>query len=477
MAESSSVPVTDIKNEFVTCKICMAFYNNGNKSPKQLPCHHSFCCQCLVTIWDNSQEGVTCPNCRKVWPVRESIEATFCQNTIILHLMEYIELTKKAAETLCHDCPNSSKATVHCLDCQQNMCQLCSVYHSKFPSTKGHKSVDLSELHNLPTDEYFQKKQFCKIHDNMKVDLYCNSCTVAVCASCSQVDHSNHDISNLKDVYKKTKDTILSHLKTLQKSDCCKRYSSDLKGIIRELERKQKNLLRNINKTSAKIISKVRGISERLKKDVKSSIAKQKYHMIEQLEVIEKAERVKQEHLLHCQQAAQFARQEELVIMAVDLDNKTKSLIGTPDLPELEIHNINVDKTVFDNLSKVIENTAILVDKTKLIQCMDVRDASIGEKSTVVNVTLLPKTKNSDKNALLMEANIQPPDGNTDGIKQRLDTLCVLAGSLQFTPDTRGPHKTSITVNGHDQYNGRFVFHSRDKGKEKVLVLLLLLFY
>ena len=385
--------------------------------------------------------------------------------------MEYIELTNKAAETLCHDCPNSSTATVHCFDCQQNMCQLCSVYHNKFPSSKGHKSVDLSELHNLPTDEYFQQKEFCRIHDNMKVDLYCNDCTVAVCSSCSQVDHKIHDISNLKDVYNETKETLLSQVMDLQTSDDSKRYSEKLTEEIRTLNTTEHNLLRDIDEVSSVIISKIQDIAARLKGGVMSNAAKQKDQMNEQLEVIKKAERVKQEHLLHCQQAAQFARQEELVTMAVDLNRKTKSLIGTPDLPVLKTH-INVDRTIFDDLNKVIENNAILVDTTEIIHCIDVKDVTIGTKSSVLKVTSLPNTKNKDKNVLLMEANIQSPDGNTDGIKQRLDTMCVLAGSLQFTPDTRGPHKTSITVNGHDQYNERFVFHSRDKGKEKVLVLL-----
>ena len=226
-----------------------------------------------------------------------------------------------------------------------------------------------------------------------------------------------------------------------------------------------------IDEASSQIIIKIQDISVQLKEDVKSRVAKEKDQMNEQLELIEKAERVKQEHLLDCQQVAQFARQEELVIMAVDLDRKTKSLVGTPDLPVLKIHNIDVDTAVFDDLSKVIENTAIVIDKSELIQCIDVKDAIIGEKSTVLNMPLLPKTKNRDKNALLMEANIQSPDGNNDCIKQRLDTMCVLVGSLQYTPDTRGPHKTSITVKGHNQYNGRFVFHSRDKGKQKLLVL------
>ena len=252
--------------------------------------------------------------------------------------------------------------------------------------------------------------------------------------------HRCHDISNLTDVYNKTKDTLLSHEIVLEISDDSKRYSENVKEENQTLNTKEDNLLMEIDEASSEIMTNVQDISVQLKEDVKSMVAKEKDQMNEQLEVIEKAERVKREHLLHCQQVAQFTRQEELVIMAVDLDKKTKSLRGTPDLPVLKIHNINVDTAVFDDLSKVIENTAIVIDKSELIQCIDVKDAIIGEKSTVLNMPLLPKTKNRDKNTLLMEANIQSPDGNNDCIKQRLDTMYVLVGSLQFTPDTRGPH-------------------------------------
>ena len=218
-----------------------------------------------------------------------------------------------------------------------------------------------------------------------------------------------------------------------------------------------------IDEASSQIMTKVQEILVQLKEDVKSRVAKEKDQMNEQLEVIEKAECVNREHLLHCQ------TKEELVIMAVDLDKKTKSLIGTPEIQVLKTNDTDVDTAVFDDLSKVIDDSAIVVEMSELIQCIHVSMSRM--QPLEKNMTLLPKAKNRDKNTLLMEANIQSPDGNNDCIKQRMETLCVLVGSLQYTPDTRGPHKTSITVNGHDQYNGRFVFHSRDKGKEKLLVL------
>ena len=223
----------------------------------------------------------------------------------------------------------------------------------------------------------------------MKVDLYCNNCLVAICSLCSHMDHRCHDISNLTDVYNKTRDTLLSHIIDLETSDDSKRYSENLKEENQTLNTKD-NLLMEIDEASSQIMTKVQEILVQLKEDVKSRVAKEKDQMNEQLEVIEKAERVKREHL-HCQQAAQFARQEELVIMAVVLDKKTKSLIGTPDLPVMKTNNTDMDTAVFDDLSKVIGNTAIVIDKSELIQCIDVKDATIGEKSTILNMTLQSK--------------------------------------------------------------------------------------
>ncbi|XP_041372538.1 probable E3 ubiquitin-protein ligase TRIML1 [Gigantopelta aegis] len=64
MAESSVVPLLEIRDEFITCEICLEYFDDQDISPRILPCFHSFCCRCLESIWEKSPAGVRCPNCR-----------------------------------------------------------------------------------------------------------------------------------------------------------------------------------------------------------------------------------------------------------------------------------------------------------------------------------------------------------------------------------------------------------------------------
>ncbi|XP_041361086.1 E3 ubiquitin-protein ligase TRIM56-like [Gigantopelta aegis] len=207
MAESSHVPILEIKDEFVTCEICLDYFNDGEKCPRILPCHHSFCCQCLVSLWKKPQ-GVTCPNCRHVWPVRNSIEATFQQNKVLSNLVEYIALKNKRGEIKCHDCPNESTATSRCIDCQEYMCNVCASCHNKFTISKHHKTVLIKELVNMAQDEYFLQKEMCTNHENSKLEIFCKACSTAVCPTCVLVSHRDHEICNLKDVYNEKKELI-----------------------------------------------------------------------------------------------------------------------------------------------------------------------------------------------------------------------------------------------------------------------------
>ena len=50
MAERSSVQVTEIKNEFVTCDICMEYYNKGNKSLRR----YHVAIHVAVSVWLHS---------------------------------------------------------------------------------------------------------------------------------------------------------------------------------------------------------------------------------------------------------------------------------------------------------------------------------------------------------------------------------------------------------------------------------------
>ncbi|XP_041361082.1 E3 ubiquitin-protein ligase TRIM56-like isoform X2 [Gigantopelta aegis] len=463
MAESPYVPILEIRDEFVTCEICMEYFNDGEKCPRILPCHHSFCCQCLISLWENSPQGVTCPNCQHVWPVRNSIEATFQQNKVLSNLVEYIALKNRTGDTICHECPNDSKASFRCFDCQQYMCEGCTACHRKFTTTKTHKTVLITELINMSQDEYFQENEMCQNHENVKLEIFCKGCSTPVCPNCALVSHRDHDICNLKDIYNEKKTLIRAGLKCLQVSEeTLKTVSESLAVGNQTVAVRERNMLIDIDEKSNKTIAKVMEITRRLKEDVISKAAKQKALRTEQIELIAQSQGVKAEHILHCQQALQFSCQVELINMSHVLENETKNLMKTPKLPKLKMGTINMDLTVFEQIDKTIQKTAILDDKPELSPCIEVMDATIEENSTVVTIVLLPKENMLKDNKIVVVSAIQCEDVHQN-LEQRVKTFADIAESLQYRHDITAPDKTSMSINGRQLSGDRFVLHKREQ--------------
>ncbi|XP_041360723.1 E3 ubiquitin-protein ligase TRIM56-like [Gigantopelta aegis] len=482
MAESSFVPILEIRDEFVTCEICLEYFNDGEKCPRILPCHHSFCCQCLISLWENSQQGVTCPNCRQVWPVRNSIEATFQQNKVLSNLVEYIMLKNKSGEISCHECTTNSKATVRCLDCLQYMCEGCTACHRKF--TKGHTTVLITELGSMPQDEYFQQKEMCTNHENSKLEIFCKACATAVCPTCVLVSHRDHEICNLKDVYNEKKELIRAGLKDLQTSEeKLRTYSEKLAVDNQTLAATEQHLLSDIYESSNKIIVKVKEIATRLNEDVISKAAKQKSQRTEQMELITQSKGLKSEHIMHCQQALQFARQVEFIEMAQVLENETKNLLKTPELPELEMKTINANLTIFEQIGNLIEKPEIvfeqtteniegpivLCDTSQFRPCIEFSKAKTEHESSVITITFVPK-KNSygdDKTELPSPVEINQ---NMEG---SVKTAAAVGGGLECQADTTGHTKTSISINGCHIFHDRFDFRIKEHDEDLVRKLLI----
>ncbi|XP_043101225.1 E3 ubiquitin-protein ligase-like [Puntigrus tetrazona] len=57
------------------CGICYRTYNLGRRCPRQLGCKHTFCENCLVTLWrsaESPEPRIVCPLCRHSTPMSEA---------------------------------------------------------------------------------------------------------------------------------------------------------------------------------------------------------------------------------------------------------------------------------------------------------------------------------------------------------------------------------------------------------------------
>ncbi|XP_046542344.1 E3 ubiquitin-protein ligase TRIM17-like [Haliotis rubra] len=102
--------VTDFKDTFLECSVCVEHFNQTNRRPRHLnSCLHAFCTICLQTLL--TKEGgnkITCPLCRQVQTVRGTAD-TLPIDPVRDKLTEYLQM-KIEKKTFCTDCPDGNEA-------------------------------------------------------------------------------------------------------------------------------------------------------------------------------------------------------------------------------------------------------------------------------------------------------------------------------------------------------------------------------
>ena len=465
MAEYNVVSLCEIRDEFATCEICEEEFDMSSRSPRILPCSHSFCCECLERIWGGSTSGVQCPKCRRIWQVDGDIKSTFHQNNVLMNLVEYLAVKNKPGNILCWQCPRSLKATVHCLDCQRYLCVSCCKFHGRF--LEYHKTVPLSQFVESP-QVFFQQRDVCKDHDRMKMDLFCKSCQTAACISCAYVSHKDHEVCNLKDVYEERKKVVHSALDGLLKSTARSSvYRDTLVEQKNALQAMQRNLLQYIDDVKMEIIEKVQEKSKQLKDDVTANVTKQQADRDEQVKIVEQSENGKAEHALRCRQALAFTRAWEFIAMSEDLETQTKTLTEIPDLLDMQIQNVNLDMESFEKINLILQKTAGMFDECDTTPCIEVTDAKLEEDSIIIKVMLLRKVNASGHHlkSVLLQAVVEDKHGNEHKVEQSKASISHDGGSLVYRSGCLGLHKARISINGRQLTRELIDFHSKQHGR------------
>ncbi|PVD36324.1 hypothetical protein C0Q70_03303 [Pomacea canaliculata] len=136
------------------CALCLEKF----KSPRILPCFHTFCLQCLTGVVDNQQgtDSFPCPTCRTKIDIPPGGVSKFQVNFYIEAEVDAESLMSQplACATGC-----TMAATHKCFECDQLMCDYCKRVHGTIPTCKsiicrdckltsheGHPSCDLSSM-------------------------------------------------------------------------------------------------------------------------------------------------------------------------------------------------------------------------------------------------------------------------------------------------------------------------------------------
>ena len=156
MAVESSSGLLKLEKE-LTCPVCLEEYTN----PKILPCHHSFCQECLEGLPQKREAMgdtyyLSCPTCRQRTEVPREGVGAFPVACILNNLKEITQSLKNKVsdpqQVTCND--HDKPLDMFCVTCETVICHYCAIR-----THEGHK-------HALVSDCY--PKHYQMLHDSLK---------------------------------------------------------------------------------------------------------------------------------------------------------------------------------------------------------------------------------------------------------------------------------------------------------------------
>nr|XP_022305489.1 E3 ubiquitin-protein ligase TRIM33-like [Crassostrea virginica] len=273
----------EIKN---VCPICFESF----KTPRYLPCFHTFCHNCLssyILSTCKSKEnpvGFPCPLCRQFVPAPSSIGEPE-KWTELIPINTIVKTICEKKDQFCDACRRTEEeevATDWCKSCVESLCRTCVKFHKKNAASQNHELIPVSDKGTVPVtienrvlciDHNAPAKYLCFDHE----ELCCAECVCTKHRKCNQVDEIEKTAENLiqSGTLKKLAQEILKHNDVLiqTKTDgetTMKHIDETADKISQESTDLRDKLVRHINGLVEThlddLAKKVKGIKEKLAK-------------------------------------------------------------------------------------------------------------------------------------------------------------------------------------------------------------------
>ncbi|KAH3843839.1 tripartite motif-containing protein 59-like isoform X2 [Dreissena polymorpha] len=201
------------EDTFLKCLICRENYDDDEKVPKMLPCHHTFCLDCLNQMFRVEGEfRQTLTSAFRAMPVAVKISCPTCREGIIASALEIKKL------------PND---------------------HTVLELVAFIKQIGKAKV------------AYCSKHQLQPLNFFCEPCMQPVCCDCTVLDHkesTGHEVINVDEAMKKYSpaiDKTLGEIDSEKKSLEEKRHA--LEKAFDNVEQIQRELAVQIRQTFDRI--------------------------------------------------------------------------------------------------------------------------------------------------------------------------------------------------------------------------------
>ena len=271
MAAGIYEEVTDV----VSCEICYELLEG--RKPRQLPCLHAFCEECLQQLLDRARtanpqtSSISCPICKRSTNIPGGCVAKlpFCFYVSKVHSIRKTVEDRYKICKLCQSAGNKAKVSSYCFNCVTGHCSNCRANHDEIFENHVQISVTPSTVNCI----------MCADHD-AHFTYFCMTCSKAVCTHCYVGNHSKHKIYDLaydeKKVEENVKEFLLSGMRSVDKSlanleqlEC--KLSRDIKAAMKDMKRHQEHLLKQVNDQYESLVVELNQKEAQMKNDLAKS--------------------------------------------------------------------------------------------------------------------------------------------------------------------------------------------------------------
>ncbi|XP_015777298.1 PREDICTED: E3 ubiquitin-protein ligase TRIM71-like [Acropora digitifera] len=442
------------------CPLCL----DTVKTPKTLPCLHSFCLECLDKLANFArrqlQTSIKCPVCQASFPIPST--NTFANLPSSFHLNRLVDVLALHDSTVqvqkCNSCDENNPATSYCFVCQSFMCESCFQAHQRLKATRDHRNVLIDKLQAEDVQELIERPVICsqQYHEDQALEFYCEDCKVLICLKCSIVSHNRHLVTDTRKAALEQKMQMTEALAKLKAEILL--YENEIK---KQTELKDKNVtdVMNAEKMMTDSVEEwIRNLREHEKK------MKQEFRVIYEAEQKQHETRLENLELITTQLKSCVERGQGVLERNVSAEilqtnhtilQRCEELMNArkPDRYKSPYLNYFVKKK-FDTFDQ------ILVTKTDSLMCLaEFDDSEIGRESNVVVVTRDSGGLQCYQQDDQIKVDILTAEG--DHLKTELKDSKDGKYTVTYTPQCVGHHSVKIEVNGQPLTGSPFLVQIR----------------
>ena len=446
-AKDVKMAAKDIKmaTEHLSCPVCCQLF----KDPKCLPCHHSYCEQCLEKM--QVQSKIICPECREEATIPPGGVKDLDNDTFIKRLVEEFVLKNKVeieANVKCDECYTDDPVVAFCPDCSLYLCDVCNKFHKRSKKSRGHGSIPLAELRSKK-DVAIQPKpkaMMCREHD-IELLFYCETCDQPVCMYCTVKDHKGHNHDTVKKMARKHREELKRITAPVEEmirglSDT----HNNIKKMRKEIKQQGEEVNKKIDQHCDREIQKLVKQKEQLKQQVQDKVLQKVKVITTQLREVEDA----QEEVLSIKElnnVVEMGSDEEILSVKKTVVDRMEQITGKykkVNLPPIQQATIQFVPANNPHSSFGLLCSTAVPDphNCEIVDPPTTRDYVKGKK---VEFTIITKDMNEDRCLGGSQITVQLGGvSNTTEVKDNKDG----SYTASFVPPQVGEVELTISING-----------------------------